>query len=133
MTDRRLAVGYAEPMRATEIDPIQAGILAFDRGAFFDAHEHWEDAWRVAREPERTWLQGAIQLAAALHKTRGGKLASARRLVGRAASKLVDAPSIFGPLDLAEARRIALALAEALDEGRAVDVDALRLGPGRAS
>ena len=44
-----------------------AGLRCFHSGAFFEAHEHWESVWLAAQEPEKTFLQGLIQIAAAFY------------------------------------------------------------------
>ena len=30
---------------------------AFNRGEYYEAHEHWEDVWNEIDDPERTWAQ----------------------------------------------------------------------------
>lgn len=75
------------------------GARRFDDGAFFDAHEAWEGRWRVATdEVERRFLQGLIQVAAALHKllVMGGPAAAASRLFARALAKLDACPNDLG-------------------------------------
>jgi predicted metal-dependent hydrolase len=48
---------------------LAAGARLFDAGRFFDAHEVWEDAWRVEVGARRKLaLQGLIQIAAGFHK-----------------------------------------------------------------
>lgn len=66
------------------------GALLFDRGDFFEAHEAWEDRWRVTGDDaERLLLQGLIQVAAAFHKRIVmGSPASAARLLARGLAKL---------------------------------------------
>ncbi len=50
-------------------DPFARGARLFDAGRFFEAHEAWEERWRVATDrAERDLLQGLIQVAAAFHK-----------------------------------------------------------------
>jgi hypothetical protein len=44
------------------------GCRRFDAGRFFDAHDVWEDAWRVETGARRLALQGLIQIAAGFHK-----------------------------------------------------------------
>jgi hypothetical protein len=44
------------------------GAEAFDAERYFEAHEVWEDAWRVETGPARLPLQAVIQIAAAFHK-----------------------------------------------------------------
>ena len=46
------------------------GIDLFNRGAFFEAHETWEEIWRSTAPEPRTLFQGLIQVAAAMHQFR---------------------------------------------------------------
>ena len=66
------------------------GAALFDRGAFFEAHEAWEERWRVTPDAgERLFLQGLIQVAAALHKLLAMRSPEpAARLFARALAKL---------------------------------------------
>jgi predicted metal-dependent hydrolase len=48
-------------------EKFQRGILHFNAGEFFEAHEVWEEIWLEETEPEKTFLQGIIQIAAAFH------------------------------------------------------------------
>jgi predicted metal-dependent hydrolase len=70
----------------------EAGVAAYDRGDFFEAHELLEPAWMGTAEPaERDLLQGLIKLAAAyVHGVRGNPLGIARNLTG-ARDRLADA------------------------------------------
>jgi len=62
----------------------EAGVAAYARGDFFEAHELLEPAWMGTAEPaERELLQGLIKLAAAfVHGVRGNPLGIARNLAG---------------------------------------------------
>ena len=45
------------------------GVDLYAAGRYWDAHEAWEGPWRVECDPyRRTFLQGLIQVAAAMHK-----------------------------------------------------------------
>jgi len=69
------------------------GLERFNEGAFFEAHEVWEVAWRAEpKGPRRTLLQGLIQLAAAFHKLAERKEDGARKLFTGAAEKLQFLP-----------------------------------------
>lgn len=61
-----------------------AGIAAYDRGDFFEAHELLEPAWMgTADVAERDVLQGLIKLAAAfVHGVRGNPAGIAKNLTG---------------------------------------------------
>jgi uncharacterized protein len=44
------------------------GLRRCDAGEFFAAHEAWESVWLRSHEPEKTFLQGLIQVTAAFHR-----------------------------------------------------------------
>src|ERR1035441_564655 len=55
------------------------GLRCYAAGEFFAAHEAWESVWLTAPQPEKTFLQGVIQVAAALeHQRRNNSLGIAR-------------------------------------------------------
>lgn len=66
---------------------LRQGIDQLHSGAFFAAHETWEEVWRSTTPEPKTLLQGLIQVAAALHQILDlhrrdgprGTLAKARR------------------------------------------------------
>ncbi len=65
-------------------EAIAAGLDAYARGDFFDAHEELEPAWMGTPDPaERALLQGLIKVAAAyVHGVRGNPAGIARNLEG---------------------------------------------------
>jgi predicted metal-dependent hydrolase len=91
----------------------EAGVAAYDRSDFFEAHELLEPAWMGTAEPaERDLLQGLIKLAAAyVHGVRGNPLGIARNLVGArdrlaeaidspaAAASGIDVPALVAAID----------------------------------
>jgi hypothetical protein len=56
-----------------------AGIVLFNRGDFFEAHEVWESLWMEAT-PEKKFYQGLIQAAVALCHFCNGNLRGAAKL-----------------------------------------------------
>jgi predicted metal-dependent hydrolase len=66
------------------------GVALYAAGRYWDAHEAWEAPWRVEGDPSRrTFLQGLIQAAAAMHKLLVmHDPRSAARLLSRALEKL---------------------------------------------
>ena len=63
---------------------LEAGLAAYERGDFFEAHELLEPAWMGTADPvERDLHQGLIKLAAAfVHGVRGNPLGVVRNLTG---------------------------------------------------
>jgi predicted metal-dependent hydrolase len=85
-------------------EALEAGVRLFDDGHAWDAHEAWEERWRIeTNEDARLFLQALIQIAAAFHKSRVvGDAESAARLFGKARAKLdaIAASSRWSPSDL---------------------------------
>jgi predicted metal-dependent hydrolase len=95
-TVARLGEGETTP-RA----PLEAGRAAFNQGAFFEAHERWEDLWRELDGAPRVAVQGLIQLAAGLHHLQQGRPRPAARLLGKGLEKLSRGhPPLFGDLQV---------------------------------
>ncbi len=66
---------------ADDYDPrYLAGIVLFNRGDFFEAHEVWEDLWTEADTTEKTFYQGLIQAAVGLCHFCNGNVRGAKKL-----------------------------------------------------
>lgn len=57
-----------------------AGIVLFNRGDFFEAHEVWESLWMETFGPEKKFYQALIQAAVAAYHWSRGNAAGAKRL-----------------------------------------------------
>jgi uncharacterized protein len=106
---------------------MEAGRAAFNRGEFYDAHEHWEDVWNEIDDPDRLWVQGLIQIATGLHKVSGDKRGPARTLLEKALVKLADAPDDFAGFDVGTMKREATAALAVLVGGKLPDARSVRL------
>lgn len=86
------------------------GARLFDRGAFFEAHEAWEERWRTETDTSsRRFFQAFIQVAAAFHKLIVMRApASALRLLARGLAKLDACPNVsaFGIVGFCAALRV---------------------------
>jgi predicted metal-dependent hydrolase len=49
-------------------DHVRLGEALFNAGLFFDSHEYLEGVWRQKEGEDKIFLQGLIQVAAAMHK-----------------------------------------------------------------
>ncbi len=58
----------------------RAGIELFNNCEFFEAHDVWEELWSDYRGPSRTFYQGLIQVAVALHHFCNGNVRGAKKL-----------------------------------------------------
>ncbi len=77
------------------------GLRCYRAEEFFAAHEHWEIVWLKLDEPEKAFLQGVIQMAAAFHHLERGNLAGARSLLGRALRRFEPHRDRFAGLEVA--------------------------------
>ena len=118
-----------------------AGLAAYRRGDFFEAHELLEPAWMGTDDPaERDLYQGLIKLAAAyVHDVRGNPVGLAKNLLGarRRLSAAGDSSRAETPTSGRAPRRRAEtldlpAIVRAIDE-RLAELEAgsasVRLGP----
>jgi len=48
-------------------DWLQDGILLFNSGRYYEAHEVWEDLWRQTTGPSKVCYQGLIQAAVGMY------------------------------------------------------------------
>ncbi len=78
------------------------GLACYGRAEFFVAHEHWESVWLELQEPEKSFLQALIQLAAAGHHRNAGNSAGAVSLMERALRRLEVCPACFGGIAVAK-------------------------------
>lgn len=93
-------------------EKFRAGVELFNSREFFKAHEVWEELWLSAEQPERTFLQGMIQCAAAFHHYTRGNRNGARSLLEAACAKLEEFSDSYGGVNLRNLRR---AMREFLD------------------
>jgi predicted metal-dependent hydrolase len=77
-----------------------AGIVLFNQGNYFEAHEVWEDLWAEAAGTERKFYQGLIQAAVGLCHFSNGNLGGALKLYRSSRAYLEDCGSRFLGLDL---------------------------------
>ena len=98
-------------------DPWQRGIEQFNRREFFECHESWEQVWLPAPEPDKTFLQGIIQMACAFHHESKGNRAGARSLLRRGLAKIEQFPADYRGIDVEALRATARRWSEAFERG----------------
>jgi uncharacterized protein len=76
------------------------GLRCYRAQEFFAAHEHWEIVWLKSKEPEKTFLQGLIQVAAAFHHLQRGNPRGTCSLLEGARARLERYPEHFGGIDV---------------------------------
>ena len=85
-----------------EYDPrYLAGVLLFNRGDFFEAHEVWETLWMDTPAPEKKFYQGLIQAAVGLCHFANGNLRGAAKLYASSRDYMAPFGSPYLGLDTA--------------------------------
>ena len=97
---------------------LREGLCCFHSGALFEAHEHWEAVWLAAQEPEKTFLQGLIQVAASFHHFQRGNYAGTISLLRSALRRLDAYPEAFAGLAVAPLRATIRMWLDALETPR---------------
>lgn len=98
-------------------EEFRRAVVLFNRRAYFESHEVWEDLWRVAEERDKKFLGALIQIAAALHLRfeRGGGRGS-RNLLVQAVTALEEYPPQFHGVDVARLLGELVTYAERVEE-----------------
>jgi uncharacterized protein len=76
------------------------GLRLYDAGEFFIAHEAWESVWLGLPEPEKTFLQGLIQVTAAFHHLQRNNRLGTTLVLQAALRRLNRYPSSFGGISV---------------------------------
>ena len=95
------------------------GIEQFNAREFWEAHESWEVVWLPAPEPDKTFLQGIIQVSAGFYHYQENNLVGAQSLLRRGLKKLEQFPKGYRGLRLEETRAGARAWLAALESADA--------------
>jgi predicted metal-dependent hydrolase len=80
--------------------PLAEGLRLYNASEFFTAHEAWESVWLKAPEPEKTFLQGLIQVTAAFHHLRRDNPLGTLLLLQAALRRLHRYPASFGGISV---------------------------------
>jgi uncharacterized protein len=91
------------------------GLQCYRNEAFFLAHEHWEAVWLKCAEPDKTFLQALIQIAAAFHHLQRKNSVGAASLLSTALRRLDSFPAAYGGIAVEPLRESLRAWLHALD------------------
>ncbi len=99
----------------------QKGLEAFNSAHFYDAHEHWEELWLETPNPDKMFLQGLIQVAAAFHHFSRANLRGTRNLLHAGLRKLDCFPEVHGGLEIEALREAVRGWLAALESGNVLE------------
>ncbi len=115
------AVVYPEGWDAPLPAAARLGVAAFNRGAYFDQHEHFEHAWLAEARPVREMYQGILQVGVALLHIERNNWTGALKLLRRGLPRLRNLPPVCQGIDIAALRSAA----------EAIHAELVALGPQR--
>jgi predicted metal-dependent hydrolase len=72
----------------------RAGVVAFNAGAYFEQHEHFEHAWMAEPRPIRELYQGILQVGVAYYQIQRGNWAGALKMFRRGLPRLRGLPPV---------------------------------------
>ncbi len=80
---------------------LEAGLELIRRGAFFEAHEELELAWRAAAAAERDFYQGLVHVAVAWYQAGRGNRVGCERQLAKARRRLEPFAPAYRGVDVA--------------------------------
>lgn len=110
----------------------RAGLEAFNSSQFFEAHELWEDVWRDTPGPDKRYLQGLIQVAAAYHHYSRANLRGTKKLLQEGLLKLEDFPKTHGGFEIEPLRAAVREWLAVLGSGKTERMSPPRIATSKA-
>lgn len=109
VVDRHLhpPVRYPEGWNEAMLPEAAIGVEEFNKGHFFEQHEHFETAWMAEPRPIRDLYQGVLQVGLAFLQIEQGNWAGALKMFRRGLPRLRDLPPICQGIDVASLREVA--------------------------
>jgi hypothetical protein len=83
-------------------DLLEAGLTCMRSGAYFEAHEELELAWRAAAAEERDFFQGLVHVTVAWYQAGRGNRPGCERQLAKAARRLARYAPVHRRVAIAE-------------------------------
>ena|SRR5215210_3349640 len=97
-------------------------------GAYFEAHEALEDAWRAADPAEKEFFQGLVHVTVAWYQAGRGNRVGCERQLAKAERRLTPFTPVHRGVDLELVLSQVLAAAASVESG-SLELPSLRLEP----
>lgn len=121
---RTLGLEHRQPCEDGPLHPqALAGLELFNHGAYFEAHEALETAWKVETGSVRDLYRGILQIAVMYHHIKRNNFAGAIKMYQHSMQWLQPFPAICMGVDIGDLRQ----------NCEAVFTELARLGPSRMS
>jgi len=100
---RRYPAGWDDELS----DLARQGLEEFNRGEYFEQHEHLEEAWMAETRPIRAMYQGVLQVGVAFLQIEANNWAGALKMFRRGLPKLRALPDVCQTINIADFRAAA--------------------------
>lgn len=94
------------------------GLRLFNQGDYYEAHEHFEAAWRQTHDPSREFYRALIHVSGGFYRLTQDRPDAAKKFFTHALRWLREFPSPFLGIDTAELKVRLHQLMEAIDQNR---------------
>lgn len=105
--------GWDEPLR----DEARRGLIEFNKGEYFEQHEHLEAAWVAELRPIRALYQGILQVGVAFLQIQRGNWEGALKMFRRGLPRLRTLPPVCQGINLGAFRMAAEAIHAEITQG----------------
>lgn len=99
------------------------GVEQFNQGQFYACHDTIEALWMEAKEPEKTFYQGILQIAVALYHLSNSNWRGAVILLGEGINRLQRYPAVYAEIDVDELLASSATLLSALQQSGPERID----------
>jgi hypothetical protein len=96
----------------------EKGLQLFNQGAFYDAHEYFETAWRETLPPEREFYRALLQISGGYYRLTQDNAKAARKFFDHALGWLAAFSNLQFGIDTAVLRLRLTGTITALDQGQ---------------
>lgn len=94
----------------------QMGLSAFNQGVFYEAHEHFEAAWRQTSGEEREFFRAFLHLSGGFFRLTQDRPRAARKFFAHAQKWLASFPDCYHGFDVSLLLRHIQHLIDAIDQ-----------------
>jgi len=96
----------------------EKGRQLFNKGDYYEAHEHFEAAWRQTRQPSREFYRALLQVSGGYYRLTQERPEAAKKFLTHALGWLREFPSPFLGIDTTELKLQLQKIIKAIDQNQ---------------
>ena len=102
-------------------DEVKMGLQCLNQGAFYEAHEYFEDAWRQTSDGSREFFRALLHVSGGFFRLEQGRAAAAHKFFNRALHWLQNFPIGYLGFDVLTIKRFVENLLMKINDGTPVE------------